>query len=108
MTLTDFLLARIAEDEAEVSKWLVSENLDVAGWYAIRGPEVPRPVKERALAKCETARRVALEYADIDPEGNMRWDESPAGGYGEGLLLAVRHIALPYAEHPDYRQEWKP
>lgn len=85
LTLTDFLLQRIAEDEAEVQNalalhgsgttWRLGHALDPA----------------RVLAECEAKRRT-VEWLVMEPR-----DEQP-----------LRFLALPYADHEDYREEWKP
>jgi hypothetical protein len=97
MTLTDFLLARIAEDEA------CADGLE---W------DDGNPVHQtaRVLAECEAKRQI-VEHADtvssmdrqIESEWGTRssvpWDED------EGIRL-LRLLALPYADHPDYDPKW--
>lgn len=34
--------------------------------------------------------------------------EPVGGGYVEAWWDTVRLLALPYADHPDYREEWRP
>ncbi|MFF7190502.1 DUF6221 family protein [Streptomyces sp. NPDC008222] len=65
-------------------------------------------VPERILADIEADRALLAEYelvADMDTE-----DAEPEFAYGRavGLGIAVRHRALRFAAHPDYRQEWRP
>ena len=88
--LATFLLARIAEDEAEAREWGSpwEENL-------------VQPA--RVLAECE-AKRAIVEQAEsaeaaIEGEWNISHGENPGW-----LILA--HLAAVYADHPDYRQEW--
>lgn len=46
----------------------------------------------------ETLRQIPLLQADHrDADGRKR-----------GLALPVRLLALPYVDHPDYREEWRP
>jgi hypothetical protein len=64
--------------------------------HAGSAAHVARHDPARVLAECEAKRRI------VDSEG------SP---YVEGHVPAtrtLRFLALPYADHPDYRQEWKP
>lgn len=75
MTLTDFLLARVAEDESEPA-WDETSAISRYG---------------RVLAECDAKRKI-LAGVDGRPPS----------------LSVVRLLALPYADHPDYRQEWKP
>ena len=74
MTLTEFLLARIAEDEAEAREARVMIGTDAPPEGVVR-------------------RRIVKEWG---------WSETLNG---DDLM---RILALPYADHPDYRQEWRP
>lgn len=75
MTLTEFLLARITEDEARLP--------------ALHGMPPHGAALTRAYAECEAKRRIVdwARYA-LEPDA---------------VLLA---LALPYADHPDYREVW--
>ena len=99
LTLTDFLLARIAEDEA---------NLDTALWYhdldgkRIKPRDPSEPVEitkarifRRELAECEAKQRIV--------------EEAKAFGLWEGSMgeAALQALAAVYADHPDYRDEWR-
>lgn len=108
-TLTDFLLARIAEDEAAARRatagdrtgnwWIepdeggVSEVscLDVQGFITAVDADVAHIALHdpaRVLAECEAKRQI-VEYVQIETH-------------------VLQLLALPYADHPDYREEWKP
>ena len=96
MTLIDFLLARIAEDEHSAECVREDEppaERDASGviygdraTYAVAGMS-----SGRWRAECEAKRRT-LEVARL---------------FGCEKAVA-RYLALPYADHPDYREEWKP
>lgn len=89
LTLTDFLLGRIADDE------------DFA-WADLRdyGPEGDDPTNlmapSRWLAECEAKRRIVQEH---------EWSYRDVAE--SGLKSALRILASVYADHPDYREEWK-
>ena len=100
MTLTEFLLARIDEDEAAARR----EQDEVAERILAQGPitwafdpawEKSPFFPARVLRECEAKRRIVegMDYGDID---NINEPEVL------GLLAAV------YSDHPDYRQEWAP
>ena len=107
-TLTNFLLARIAEDEAD-ARQLVE---DLGRWdreRAFNGPDgtqgsiVTSTLRggafdpARVLAECEAKRRIVqrvVEAMDAPPD--------------EWTYVILCDLALPYADHPDYREEWKP
>jgi hypothetical protein len=112
MTITEFLLARIAEDEADVRGHAFDytyqdtgvsvcrhESHRLSGWP----PACWRAqVAPRVLAECEAKRRI-VERCDphMTPEG-ATWEH-------EGLAMDVLgELASVYADHPDYREEWRP
>ena len=107
MTLTEFLLARIAEDEA----W-TAEHPHFGDGSA---PDYVPPWWTRVLAECEAKRRImALHDFDfVAPAGaESSWDEFTScrtcrGDSGEYPCPTLRALASVYADHPDYRQEWK-
>ena len=160
MTIVDFLLARIAEDEAAAreaspSPWSYPGIESVAGgtlYDATRriadifyehvndhdgsivrhllvpeadanGRHIARHDPTRVLAECEAKRRIvdALEderqrkdiyNRDFDlglltTDGDFR-SRLSANARWAGLDAAVRALALPYADHPDYRSKWEP
>jgi hypothetical protein len=89
--LTDFLLARIAEDEA-----VALRARDNAGSFGVGGHMVAW-TPGRVLAECEAKRRI------IERVSEVKW----TGSYAvRDVVLEI--LALPYADHPDYRPEWRP
>ena len=102
MTLTEFLSERIAEDEREVRSFGTPPPME-------EGP-IPYP---RLLVECEAKRRL-LDLADTATD----YDEDLWSEFGIGRRdmekhpylgdLILRALALPYAAHPDYLNEWKP
>ena len=80
--LADFLLARIAEDE-ERGQSLVTQWFDVGNACQSCGTD-----GARVIAECRAKRRIVEAY------GGAVWPV---------LIL----LALPFADHPDYRQEWR-
>lgn len=94
MTITDFLLARIADDTAlarSLQAQAVTDHID---------PEDPRlphlTLAARVLAECEAKRRIVSLY-----------DESTAAHEAIARLPIIRLLALPYANHPDYDPVWR-
>ena len=78
MTLTEFLLARIAEDEAAARR------------VAVVGSCEPGYRPARVLAECEAKRRIV---------------KTAEGGLTSSSA-AVQFLAAVYSDHPDYRAEW--
>lgn len=91
MTLTEFLLARIAEDEAAAERVL----LDYGGGDL-------ESLEARVLAECEAKRRIVDRYSD-----DAIWPDYQ-GGYESATEDAVRDLAAVYADHPDYDDAWRP
>jgi len=113
--LVEFLLARIAEDEvvaAELGElWLmvadadrrkfgtgVLEGMSSVFGVADGGPAGSAPV--RLVAELDAKRRI-VEYCSEQLPAD---DRNGSGARGITVLLL---LALPYADHPDYRPEWQ-
>lgn len=104
MTLTDFLLARIAEDEAFARKaerdsvvWAPGD----AGVCDEQGSHVGYP-PGRVLAECNAKRRIVAKV-QRELDADIHNDRATHLMYDTLELLA-----LPFADHPDYREEWRP
>jgi uncharacterized protein DUF6221 len=94
MTLADFLLARIAEDEriARAAK-AADDNPDTFSDVssAADHSHYLRHTPDRVLAECEAKRRIVESFS------------------GAPLFAQVlRLLALSHADHPDYDQGWRP
>lgn len=83
MTLTEFLLARIADDEAMAAPW--------GRWHA----------------ECEAKRRI-IEKAEAWVAVALEDEDGEAAILAIGLQASYPFLALPYADHKDYRSDWKP
>lgn len=60
----------------------------------------------RVLAEVGAKRQLLDKYAEVaDNDVN---EVEYAHGYANALGEAVRLLALPYADHPDFRAEWRP
>jgi len=126
MTLTEFLLARIAEDEAlaraayDHDSWSVVEDgngdpwvvqTDVTGqeWRVAMVPRVPAEHiaqwdPARVLAECEAKRQiVALHSAEPGQHPDFCGHD-----LRELPCPTLRALALPYIDSTDYQPEWKP
>jgi hypothetical protein len=115
MTLTEFLLARIAEDEAhwEHLKQILAgapSHSMVRGEqfnFAAGDGEPPVPfVPRKLLAECDAKRRIVeLHEAPNRPD----YLRSYCVACGDSFPCpTLRLLALPYADHPDYQPEWRP
>ena len=99
MKLTEFLLARIVEDEARWQDFGHHDHNDY-------DPPAPWP---QLLAECEAKRRIVKVW-------NLRmsepWGDMPAmplgGNGGEVYYEVIQCLATVYAGHPDFDEEWRP
>ena len=112
--LDQFLLARIAED-----KRIATDA--AAGWSAADGAgpaaeHVARHDPARVLADCAARRRLVLACRDsapdlaflgARPEGLADFPLTPSNQH-ELAALTLALLALPYADHSDYRARWRP
>jgi len=91
MALTDFLLARITEDE----------EIRVERYRNGYLP-TPREIREadRWSAECEAKRRIVKAASALGSDGcDSRHDIE-----GHRILFS---LALPYADHADFKEEWR-
>jgi hypothetical protein len=122
-TLDEFLLARIAEDKRRAddaaaasgrSEWGVDDARDRS--EPAVADHVARHDPARVLAECTAKRRLVLACRDsrVDraflgarPEGLADFTLTPADQH-QLAALTLALLALPYADHADYRPEWRP
>lgn len=103
MTITEFLLARIAEDEAQANNVLV--------FRMIPGTGMPgnQAIPDRVLAECEAKRAILTDHRPII---ELWWDEQCEVEVCEMCdeerweCSTVRALAAVYSTHPDCRKEW--
>jgi hypothetical protein len=107
LTLSEFLLARIAEDEQRARDFEEHYARARNGEYGRGGSEWNAPtwhgaesigfLPARVLAECEAKRQVVEDFTEggnSEEEDNMlRW--------------VVKVLAGVYSDHPDYRDEWQ-
>ncbi|MBA8801718.1 hypothetical protein FB382_000009 [Nocardioides ginsengisegetis] len=126
MTLTEFLLDRIAEDESvareahyDGQRWVPEEEAVVAAdrdldplLYLDRKRDARHAANwspARVLAECEAKRQIIEEHRN--PEGT-EWCLRCVEHDGEDTPYpcpTLRALATTiYTDHPDYRDEWRP
>ncbi len=121
MTITEFLLARIAEDEARVAVWEAGGALwphqehDAGECDECDHRRSHRAaddvLQDRVLAECEAKRRIVKregerlreEWRRRSDEHRQTFEEWFQPPYGPTL----RDLASVYADHPDFREEWR-
>ena len=120
MTITEFLEARISEDEAALERTGPFPHSihggDLVGTYRSDCPDcIGVPNRARVLAECAAKRAIMKEHA-IDLEMREPYCDTCAQWWncvlGEGPPMVkypcptIQALAAVYKDHPDYRQEW--
>lgn len=124
MTITEFLLARIQEDEAECAELVELYPHDIHGtfWYGSGDDIDIRVGTTRALAECVAKRAIIAAgpsecggYADQDSFGWKHYPDpdwghcdgcSAAESFDAGWKRNLQHLAAVYAHHADYDTTW--
>ena len=99
--LTEFLRARLAEDERDARKLAESDHRPVL----CLATTVNHP--ERLLLEVEAKRRIVDLHTGPQfgrPDAHLCQDAMIADDWCETL----RALALPYADHDDYDERWRP
>ncbi len=121
--LTAFIRARLDEDEqvacaAGNRRWLVQDN--IIELYPEREDDgfMSWPTRAdarhaanwdpiRVLREVEAKRRLldfwSIAYSKPEDFPGVEWEKVRANA-----AWTVRLLALPYADHPDYREQWRP
>jgi hypothetical protein len=106
-TLTEFLLARIAEDE----KAARHSGADAMTGY--RWKHYPKTAYDelqaatldrcrRVLDECEAKRRIVEELCYVGGPGEPEWVP-----YDLDSQSILQLLAAPYANHPDFDEDWR-
>jgi len=108
MTLTEFLRARLDEDERHARKLAESDRRPVLSLATT----VNHP--ERLLLEVEAKRAIVDDYADAEQAVRGYDHDAPTDAYWQewgnrhALRLAVERLGTVYADHDDYDERWRP
>ena len=121
-TLTEFLLARIAEDEAvardaSVDQW-GQEVKDASDWVSLvqsverdstaaQDELVRRHDPARILRECEAKREVIAHYEAYAREAGRNPDVFALVKMSEAVEGILVELAKVHSDHPDFRDEWR-
>lgn len=108
--LDEFLLARIAEDDRLATTAAESGDPPPHGEHG--SPFDPARVR----ADCTAKRRIVLSCRESRPDTHLLgarprgMQDFPLSPHDQHQLaaLTLALLALPYAGHRDYREEWRP
>lgn len=110
--LTEFVLARIAEDEAvaraagssgEDLRWWVDGPAKESGkwWIYSTGEKFAHEHTAHHIARHDPARVLA----ECEAKRQMVWLSEH--GCGDDYERVQHALAMPYADHPDYKKSWR-
>lgn len=107
-TIDVIAMSSLRRDTATIPRWIADLDgpgiIDEAGIRRVRHTWTP---ERDHIVRHDPARvlvDVAAKRAIIDAFEEARLN---VFGYrAGGLLIAVRHLAAAFADHPDYRKEW--
>ncbi|HEX2075579.1 MAG TPA: DUF6221 family protein [Geodermatophilus sp.] len=121
--LVDFLLARIAEDKriaadaaaADGGQWTVDDlpaRLDARDAATHAAHQDPA----RVLAECAAKRQIVLSCREAAPDTHFLGVRPtgmpdfylPPQNQHQLAALTLALLALPYADHPEYQEWWRP
>jgi hypothetical protein len=123
--LDEFLLARIAEDKrmaadaaaaGERETWAVGDAVIAGPGRSATAELVARYDPARVLAECSAKWRTVLAcresrpdmaFLGTRPRGMADFPLTPRDQH-QLAALTLALLALPYADHHDYRPEWRP
>ncbi len=116
MTLVEFLLARIAEVDQLAMSIAARHRDDVESNFALW-----------VLADCRAKRRLLDLHKMVTEDYSGEWWTNRGDSHvrtgcddcrhcgvdgqdyiADGPCSTLRLLALPYSDHPDYREEWRP
>jgi hypothetical protein len=121
--LDEFVLARIAEDKrlaadaaaASGRECWTAGDVGLDGWRGT-AEHIARYDPARIMAECAAKRRAVLACREARPDlaflgarppGMADFPMTPRDQH-QFAALTLALLALPYADHPDYRPEWRP
>lgn len=110
MTITEFILARLDEDEEEIGAEIFgyddSAGPNGIGWAGVGAiSDVLLCSHRRAVAEFKAMRRIVYRSTVPVPRygtPETEWDRVPT----ESGALVLGELASIWSDHPDYDQEW--
>ena len=105
MTLAEFLLARIAEDEGEPYHRWDCDKFNVYD-YGLRQGDCDCGGPARVLAECEAKRRIVAKAQRAD-KAFERHIQPATSAASFALTEVLGYLAAPFRDHPDYDPAWE-
>jgi uncharacterized protein DUF6221 len=102
MDLVGFLLARIAEDAHQAADLAAERGNDAAA----KRRKADAAARRTVVIACRDA-APALDFLGSRPPGLADFPLPPRDMH-QLAALTLAALAVPYADHPDYDQVWRP
>ena len=111
MSITEFLLERIAQDEAAARDNLAGDDRWPTSWS--------KAAAARVLAECEAKRRIVKRAERLAAEhyavsaAERYWNPQlqdwryMSESQMRALIWVMHDLAAVYAEHEDFQEEWR-
>lgn len=104
MTLVEFLLARIAEDETAAER---GRRHNARETYANDNYGYLLVDPARVLAECGAKRQIIEDYEVLHADYRVTHDQTTEARRFQALV-AIGRLAAAYSDHPDYDETWRP
>jgi hypothetical protein len=102
MSLAEFLLARIAEDEDRIGDSAAPPRTWSETFIDSEAAKLGRPIP----AASPVVKPLAQARVECDAKRRLvEWAAAASAPEYQGYVLPL--LALPYADHPDYQPEWR-
>jgi hypothetical protein len=75
---------------------------------ALQRIHIARHDPARVLAEVDAKRRIIAEHQASAEFMNRPENRHIPAGETHGLYTALKMLALPYDQHPDYQEQWRP
>jgi hypothetical protein len=127
--IADFLRARYAERRAiaeaaspgpwhvnaEADEVLAEDGITVCDGFALSGRQLRATTEhiaahdpEDVLADLDAKLAIVTAYETAAAFYNDPANRHLPAGEAHGLRTALRLLAVPFAQHPDYQEDWRP
>jgi uncharacterized protein DUF6221 len=107
-TLVEFLLARISDEEAVARRQARQAQAPTTNRTGTEGSAALALPDPDPSARMRTECRARREMVGILQRMMILHDRPSERPQRDGALQLLKLMAVPYDQHPAYRQEWRP
>ena len=103
---TTWELTRATAMDVGERTFIAEIGADEDGFRPSELDHIARHDPARVLREVEAKRRILDEYRAAQANLKQHPDDLAGKGWLLGTVRVINLLALPYADHPDYRPEW--